>query len=249
MKISVLVPTYNSEKHIQECIESICFQDTNENYKLELFVIDNSSSDRTCEIIEEIKKKNEFIFIKNVPNIYKNSCQEAIEIFFKKMTGDWFTIVHSDDYLNKDYFNICFKIIEKMKLKKNYVFQTIMNSFFDNSGKTNGYIYHEYKNLEEFKRLFLKKCPVNAPAVFYSREIIDKIKFDDGTLNGAGDYKIWGDFASEGIFISSVPFYVGYNYRLHPSQCTWQILSNKEENEKNLDGIKEYYRKKWGVNE
>lgn len=52
-KVSVITPSYNSEKYIAQTIESVQNQ-TYENW--EMIIVDDCSSDRTCEIVEEFAK-------------------------------------------------------------------------------------------------------------------------------------------------------------------------------------------------
>ena len=49
-EISVVIPTYNIEKFIGECLESI-FAQTFKNF--EIVVVDDCSTDKTCEIVEK----------------------------------------------------------------------------------------------------------------------------------------------------------------------------------------------------
>jgi glycosyltransferase involved in cell wall biosynthesis len=53
-KISVIIPVYNGEKTLKQCLDSVL----NQNYKnYEVIVVDNNSTDRTKEIIKEFQKK------------------------------------------------------------------------------------------------------------------------------------------------------------------------------------------------
>ena len=53
--ISVIVPVYNSEKYISECVESVCTQ----TYSLlELILVDDGSSDNSREICMKISEKD-----------------------------------------------------------------------------------------------------------------------------------------------------------------------------------------------
>ena len=53
--VSIIVLTYNSEKHIQNCIKSIFKQNYN---NLELIIVDNASNDETKNIIKSIESTN-----------------------------------------------------------------------------------------------------------------------------------------------------------------------------------------------
>jgi glycosyltransferase involved in cell wall biosynthesis len=58
VKISVIVPVYNSSKYLQETLNSI----ESQTYKnIELFVIDNESTDNSYEIVQKFKNETKKI--------------------------------------------------------------------------------------------------------------------------------------------------------------------------------------------
>ena len=52
-RISIIVPAYNSEKNIEECLKSICNE--SKNFESEIIVIDDGSIDKTSEIVKKFK--------------------------------------------------------------------------------------------------------------------------------------------------------------------------------------------------
>src|SRR3989344_3281819 len=52
-KITIIIPTYNEEKHIGNCLRSIFAQNYPKRY-LQVIVIDNDSTDKTLEIAREL---------------------------------------------------------------------------------------------------------------------------------------------------------------------------------------------------
>ena len=60
MKISIIIPCYNSENYIQECLTSCLNQDYDDH---EIIVIDNESEDGSVNKIKELYKSNNFIFV------------------------------------------------------------------------------------------------------------------------------------------------------------------------------------------
>ena len=67
--ISVIVPAYNHEKYIEECIRSIMAQ-TYQN--IELLVIDDGSKDGTFEILQSLKPECEKRFVRVVFETQEN---------------------------------------------------------------------------------------------------------------------------------------------------------------------------------
>ncbi len=63
--ISVFIPTFNGEKYIAECIESVLHQELPSGYELELLVIDSGSTDKTLEILRQYSNK---LTLETIPN-------------------------------------------------------------------------------------------------------------------------------------------------------------------------------------
>jgi glycosyltransferase involved in cell wall biosynthesis len=92
IKYSIIIPTYNSEKYIERCINSIYVQNLN-NY--ELIVIDNNSSDKTIELIQQNKiySKCKIIKINNFGIVAKSR-----NIGLSESKGEWICFLDSDDF-------------------------------------------------------------------------------------------------------------------------------------------------------
>uniref|UniRef100_UPI00402A9F64 glycosyltransferase family 2 protein n=1 Tax=Succinivibrio sp. TaxID=2053619 RepID=UPI00402A9F64 len=99
--ISVIIPTYNAEKTIDRCLNSISVQTYTD---LEIIVVDNGSTDNTPKILNEWKKKDVRI---------KVAFQESRGPSFSRnkgltiSTGEYITFCDADDYIEKDlYLNL-----------------------------------------------------------------------------------------------------------------------------------------------
>lgn len=99
MKVTIVVPCYNEEKHITECFNSIIAQDYPKD-KLEVLVIDGESLDKTREIVKEYTKKYPFIKLLDNP---KKIQTFATNIGLKNAKGD--AIIRMDAHAKylKDY--------------------------------------------------------------------------------------------------------------------------------------------------
>jgi len=100
MKVSIITPTYNHEKFIKDCIESVLAQ-TYQNW--EMIIVDDASSDRTPEIIKNYAEKEKRIkFIRHKENYgpYKlaDTYNEALDI----SQGELIAILEGDDFWPKD---------------------------------------------------------------------------------------------------------------------------------------------------
>lgn len=97
-KISIIIPTFNSEKYIKITLESILQQ----NYKnYEIIICDNHSSDNTVEIIKNFSEQyvNKFkIFVRKDLGV-----ADALNFGFEKSNGDILCWLNSDDLYNDPY--------------------------------------------------------------------------------------------------------------------------------------------------
>jgi len=94
MKISVIIPVYNGEKYIAQCIENILCQ----TYKdLEIIVIDDGSTDRTAEIAKQYS---------NVKYIYQTNSgpSDARNLGIDNATGDYIHFMDVDDLINLEFY-------------------------------------------------------------------------------------------------------------------------------------------------
>jgi len=86
MKISVVANTYNEEKNLERCLESV------KNFGDEIIVVDMHSTDRTVDIAEKFKAK---IFFHN----YTRFVEPARNFALSKATGDWVFLIDADEEL------------------------------------------------------------------------------------------------------------------------------------------------------
>lgn len=92
-KVSLIIPVYNGENHIGECIENLL----NQTYKnIEILIVNDGSKDRTKEIIEFYAHKDDRIIIINKEN---GGVSSARNCGIEKSTGDYIMFVDSDDSL------------------------------------------------------------------------------------------------------------------------------------------------------
>lgn len=109
IKISVIVPAYNIEKYIGECLDSIVSQ----TYKnLEIIVVDDGSKDSTSEIVDLYAEKDKRIIPIHKPNGGLSSARNAgLEV----MTGDYVSFIDGDDSIHPDTYK---RVVEELNKDK-----------------------------------------------------------------------------------------------------------------------------------
>ena len=98
-KVSVIVTSYNHEKYIEQCIQSIF----NQTYKnIELIIIDDGSTDSSPQKINKLVTHSPFEETTVIIQKNKGACVSR-NIGLDKATGDFVLMVDSDNYLDNNY--------------------------------------------------------------------------------------------------------------------------------------------------
>lgn len=103
--ISIIVPIYNAEKYLGECVDSILGQ-TYENF--ELILVDDGSSDNSGKICDEYAAKHERIKVIHKEN---GGVSSARNTGLDNAKGEYITFVDSDDTIDKQYLELMYKRI------------------------------------------------------------------------------------------------------------------------------------------
>lgn len=93
--LTVLVPCYNVEKYVTQCLESILGQ-TYSN--IEVICIDDGSTDSTPKILQDFSKRDPRIKIITKPN---SGYGHSMNIGLDHASGDFIGIVESDDFIRE----------------------------------------------------------------------------------------------------------------------------------------------------
>lgn len=96
MMVSILVPVYNSEKYLRQCLGSI----VNQTYKdLQVVIVDDGSTDNSLAICMEYADRHDFIEIYHQENAGVAAARNAL---LDKAKGDYTIFIDSDDWLEPD---------------------------------------------------------------------------------------------------------------------------------------------------
>ena len=98
MKVSVIVPVYNTEKYLKNCIDSLLKQNF-EDY--EIIVINDLSPGNAEEIIKSYNDKK-IVYIKNKTN---KGIGYNRNLGIKKAKGEYVCFIDSDDYVKEDFIS------------------------------------------------------------------------------------------------------------------------------------------------
>lgn len=107
IKISVVVPVYNGEKYLQECLDSILNQTLEE---IEIICIDDASTDQTSSILQQYKSQQSRIKI--ITNPINSGPGVSRNKGLDKATGKYVIFLDADDIFEKDMLNQVFQRME-----------------------------------------------------------------------------------------------------------------------------------------
>lgn len=150
IKVSVIIPIYNTEEYLERCIESVRMQTHKE---IEIILVDDESPDNSPAICDEYALKDNRIKVIHKKN---GGLGFARNSGLDEATGEYVTFVDSDDYLNLDALEKLYNIASSNHLDICY------GSFcYDlNDGKQ------------------IKKFEVKEDVFFIGREEVDKFLLD-----------------------------------------------------------------------
>jgi glycosyltransferase involved in cell wall biosynthesis len=109
--ISVVVPAYNAGKTIIRCLNSI----QNQTYSnLEIIVVNDGSIDDTAEKVSSLQENDNRINLFTIPN---GGVSHARNYGIDNATGDYITFVDSDDFIDKEMYEVLMGIILQYKVE------------------------------------------------------------------------------------------------------------------------------------
>lgn len=139
MKFSVVVPVYNVEKYLKECIESLINQTYKEDF--EIILVDDGSSDNSPQICDEYAEKDKRIKVIHKEN---GGLVSARKIGGNAATGEYIICVDSDDWVELNYLEnvanvantgdidiICCEMIQTDKITEKHVRLSIREGYYD----------------------------------------------------------------------------------------------------------------------
>ena len=178
--VSVIMPNYNSERFIDETINSVLSQ-TYQNW--ELLIVDDCSTDKSVEIIKSYCDRD--LRIKLFVNEKNSGAAASRNRALRESTGKWIAFLDSDDLWLPE------------KLEKQLAFMV------DNGYK---FSYTKYEHIDEnsvstgtvvtgpnrlTKRKMFRYCYPGCLTVMYDSDAVGLLQIDERIGNGENDYALW----------------------------------------------------------
>ena len=193
-KVSVIIPVYNCENYIKQCIYSVI----NQTYKnLEIIIINDGSTDKSMEFINRLN--DERIIVINLENNkgVGYSRNQGID----RATGDYICFIDSDDVWIEDKIEKQVKYISENNYEFIYSDYIYMNT-------------EELKNIDDYKRVIVPKeinyeQAIKNTTIFISTVMLDakKVKKEDmymPNMSIGQDTAVWWHILKSGIIAHGI---------------------------------------------
>ncbi|PSU30574.1 glycosyltransferase family 2 protein, partial [Photobacterium phosphoreum] len=96
---SVVIPTYNSEKTIIKCVQSVINQSYN---KYEIIIVDDTSTDSTIKLVSDFFERKQFKSYSIITKKENSGPGESRNIGIERAKGEYISFLDSDDYFSKN---------------------------------------------------------------------------------------------------------------------------------------------------
>lgn len=183
VEISVIVPVYNVEKYLDECLDHIINQTFSD---IEIICINDGSTDSSLNILNDFAKRDNRVQIFNQQNRGLGAARNrGIEL----AKGDYIYFMDGDDYLELTALE------ELLEISKNYNLDFAIFKISNFNETTKEPITDEYYSMPYLKNRvgdnvfkyedvedMALKLAVNAYGSFFKREFIDDLRFPEGLL-------------------------------------------------------------------
>ena len=231
-KVSVIIPVYNAEKYLEECIDSVINQTIGfEN--IQLILVNDGSKDNSKEIIDNIANKYDNIEVLHLEESHKMAGFARNE-GIKLAKGKYIMFLDSDDYYDKKACELMYNIMEEQNadiVTANYKCTEQdgipwKKEMFDKN------IYKTQELEEPSEKFFYLYCPSACLKMFRAKIIKDNdIKF----LNGVPAEDAY--FTSLALSKSNKIYYLDEPIYYYRRRNTGEVSTSWMRNEKYFRGV------------
>ena len=141
IKVSVVIPVYNTEKYVREAVESIMNQTLRE---LEIIIINDGSTDNSLQVAEELAAADSRIQVYSQTNRGLSMARNA---GITHAHGRYIYFMDSDDLLEKDAMELCYSKCEEKEL--DFVFFDAQSFFEEDIRNAPALNYQRTDKLED----------------------------------------------------------------------------------------------------
>ncbi|WP_099205072.1 glycosyltransferase family 2 protein [Scatolibacter rhodanostii] len=233
--LSIIVPVYNTEKYLEQCLESLIRQNAL-NIEIEIIVINDGSTDNSKQILDQYQKTYPDII--KVYNQVNAGLSEARNTGIRHAQGQYIGFVDSDDYVNQDMFRLLYEKIKQADF--DIVVSDIVYTFTDRQVQISSQVKEDIIDKDKIKASMLTIYPTVWNKLF-KKELFEKdVLFTKGVWFEDCDflYRLYPYINKIGVVPEAC-----YYYRQREDAITYTYDSRLYQLVTNFDNIIEYYQK------
>jgi len=207
--ISIVIPSYNSERYIRECLESLR---TAKSDRVECILVDGGSSDNTMSIVEDYRELFSVIISEQ-----DEGQSDAFNKGFNLAKGEYFTWLNSDDVFCPGALSLVLKRIE-LRDSEWYAANVV---YLDEHSRITRCC--QSGSFEEWALPF-GILNVFGPSTVFSRKLYEELGGFREDFHYCMDTEYWWRIARSGIRYKRIPVYL-WALRLHKAAKTAAVVT------------------------
>lgn len=166
--ISVIIPLYNKENAVANCLESIT---RHTDYNVEIIVIDDGSTDNSAHIVKSFQDERIKYFKK--PN---GGVSSARNLGLEYAEGDWIIYIDADDYFLPDALTILYKTAVEKK-----VLISTANFYAEKNGSRTPFCNRIFSGLvrNNFRAWYFRSSIPGPGAALFHKSVLSGMRFNE----------------------------------------------------------------------
>lgn len=242
--VSVIIPVYNCENYLDDCITSIIKQSY--GFKnIELILVNDGSTDNSLKICKKYKNKYNNIIVINKNN---TGVSDSRNIGLEKSNGKYILFLDSDDFMSNNSIKVLSDFLDK---NSNVDFVISRVRMFES---TNRWHYLDFRFNDNNKFIDIDKdikyCQYHSTGILFRKSILNDIRFDKNIKYGE-DMKFMSEIIlKNSIFGKEKKSILFYRKRFNKTSAVQKQFQDKSYYintvEKSYKYIFDIVRKKYG---
>lgn len=176
-KISIIVPMYNVEKYIQQCIDSVLLQ-TYAN--IEIILVDDGSPDKSGFIAEQNALRDSRIKVIHKEN---EGVSAARNSGIEAATGDYICFSDGDDWLEPNYIEYLYNLIVKNNADASATTSMATTFYKRNNQRVNEFVVD---GRGAAISILCYNMPIGVYCKMFKRSLLDDVRFENELFIGEG---------------------------------------------------------------
>lgn len=229
-KISIIIPVYNVEKYLRECLDS-CVNQTLKD--IEIICVDDASPDNSIKILEEYQQKDSRI--KVFRHETNKNLGAARNTGLANATGEYIWFIDSDDYIDTKACQILYDAIKDFNIDVlcfsalNFVENDNVRKFSYSNYFQGIQINKIYYTKTNWKEINFSNLNVSACMYLTKRSVVQKFKFREGVWHEDTDFTP--------ILLSSIESFCFISYSAYFRRITTESITQTPMSQKRLEDL------------